>query len=105
MTALSSPSIDSAFLIGICTSIGGGGICAITCGSSYGFNLEIWEAKVSYPSAAFCKPEAIQCNDASISIESVSHAQDLSSKLDVESSGSAFMVLSSLEESEEIVSL
>ena len=79
-----------------------GGICAITCGSSYGFNLDIWEAKVIYPSAAFCNPEAIRCNEASISVESVSHTQDLSSILEVESSGSAVMVLSSLEESEEL---
>ena len=51
----SSPSIVKAFLINIGTSIGGGGICAIICGSSYGSNLCIQEAKDKYSSAACCK--------------------------------------------------
>ena len=62
-------------------SIGGGGISAITHGSSYGFNLEIWEAKDIYPSAAFCSPEAIQFNEASMSVAFVSFIHKLSSIL------------------------
>ena len=59
--------------------------------------LDIWEAKVSYPSAAVCNPEAIRCRVASIPLESVSHIQDVSSKLEAELLLSAVMVLSSLE--------
>ena len=76
-----SPSIVTDFLIGIGTSIGGRGICAITYSSSYGFNLEIWEAKDIYPSVAFCSPEAIRCKEASMSIAFVSAIHVLSSKL------------------------
>ena len=62
-----------------------------------------------YPSAAFCKSEAMQYNEDSMSVVSVSFTQvsfsSLSSILEVDSSGSAVIVLSSLEESEDIVSL
>ena len=106
---LFSPSNVNAFLIGIGTSIQGGGICAITCGNSYKFNFKIWEAKDIYPSAAFCNPKAIQCNEASMSVAFASVIQELSSMfysiLEVEFSVSAVIVLSSLYDSEEIVSL
>ena len=51
----SSPSIVKAFLIIIGTSIGGGGICATICGSSYGSSLCIQEAKDKDPLAACCR--------------------------------------------------
>ena len=41
LMTFSSPSKDKAFLINKGTSIGGGGIWAIICGSSYGSSLGI----------------------------------------------------------------
>ena len=107
LTTLLSPSIVNAFLIGIGTSIGGGGICAITCGSSYRFYFEIQEAKDICHSAAFSSPDAIRCNEASMSVVFASFIHELSSILssilEVVFSVSAVIVLSSLDELEEIV--
>ena len=62
-----------------------------------------------YPSAALCRLVAIQCNEVSISIALVSFIHELSSILssilDIEFSVSAVIVLSSLDKSDEIVSL
>ena len=71
--------------------------------------MVIWEAKDIYPLAVLCSPEAIQSNEASLSVALVSFIHELSSILsyilEIESSVSAVIVLSSLEESDEIVSL
>ena len=102
-----SPSTNKAFLIGIGTSIEGGGIWAITWGSSYGATLDIWEASVRYPSAALWSPKAIWWRAASIPLESASYWHGVSSKLEAaELSLSAVTVISSLDSSlEEMGSL
>ena len=62
-----------------------------------------------YPSAALCSSVAIQCNEASIFVALVSFVHELSSILssilEVEFSVSTVIFLSSLDESDEIVSL
>ena len=58
MTFFSS-LIVSAFLMGIGTGIGGGGICVIICGISEVSKLCICEARVIYAPAALCRPDAI----------------------------------------------
>ena len=63
------------------------------------------EAKVRYSSAVVSNPEAIQCRVASIPLESVSQVQGVSSKFETELLLLAVTVSSSLEESDEIVSL